>query len=133
LTKKKTKSIAKLVEEAADLLQKLVRLKDRDEDGYCQCRTCKQFFHWTEMDGGHFISRKWTATKLLEENIHPQCKRCNGFLRGNLIEYTRYMDETYGKEFVDELRILKHQTKKYTRAEVEDIIKDLRQRIREME
>jgi hypothetical protein len=133
MPKKKPKTIAKLVEEAAVLLQKYVRLKAADENGYAKCVTCGVTKHWKELQGAHFISRAWTATKLMEENVNPCCQRCNGFLSGNLIEYTRYMDEMYGKEFVDELRQLKHQTKKYTRAEVEEIKSELREKIKELE
>ena len=130
---KKKKSIAKLVDELAVLKQKLVRLKAADEHGYCECVTCKTRKHWTEMQGGHFIGRKWTATKLMTENIHPQCPCCNGPLRGNMIQYTLYMQDTYGREFVEELETLKHQTKKYTRAEVEEIKQDLMGKIKELE
>jgi hypothetical protein len=133
MPKKKPKTIAKLVDEAATLLQKYVRLKAADENGYAQCVTCGVIKHWKELQGGHFISRRWTATKLIEENVNPQCPRCNGPLGGDLIEYTRYMDEMYGPEFVDELRQLKHQTKKYTRAEVEEIKAELREKIKELE
>ena len=71
---KKLKTVAKLREEAAVLLQKLVRMKAADENGLAECVTCGKRQHYKEMDGGHFISRKWTATKLVEENVHPQCK-----------------------------------------------------------
>lgn len=85
------------------------------------------------MQGGHFIGRKWTATRLLEENVHTQCKNCNGPQRGAPIAYTLYMEDTYGREFVEELLIKKHQTKKYARCEIEDLIADLRIRVREQE
>ena len=130
---KKKKSIAKLVDELAVLKQKLVRLKAADEHGYCTCVTCGVRKHWKEMQGAHFISRKWTATKLMTENIHPCCPKCNGPLNGNMIQYTLYMQDTYGREFVEELETLKHQTKKYTRAEVEEIKQDLLEKIRELE
>ena len=56
--KKKTKSIAKLVDEAAVLLQLLVRLKAADDNGYVKCRTCDSVMHYKDgMQGGHFISR----------------------------------------------------------------------------
>jgi NAD-dependent SIR2 family protein deacetylase len=126
---KKKKTIAKLVDEAAVLMQKYVRMKAADRDGYCQCVTCGIKKPWKEMQGGHFISRKWTATKLLEENIHPQCPYCNGPLRGNMIQYTLFMQDTYGREFVEELEILKHKTRKYTRAEIEEYKQELMEKI----
>ena len=128
---KKKKTIAKLVDEAAVLMQKLVRLKAADVDGYCKCVTCGVVKHWKEMQGGHFIGRKWTATKVLEENIHPQCPGCNGPLKGNMVSYTLYMQDMYGREFVEELQRLKTQTRKYTRAEAAGLIEELKVRISE--
>ena len=79
MIKKKKKSIAKQVEEVAVLVQKYVRLKAADDDGWVSCVTCGDRRQWNDqMDGGHFIERSYLATKLMEENIHPQCKTCNG-------------------------------------------------------
>ena len=128
---KKRKSLSKLIDEAATLLQKLVRLKAADDNGYVSCVTCGSTKNWKEMDGGHFISRRYLATKLMEENVHPQCKGCNGPRSGNLINYTLYMQDTYGREFVEELEELKSHGRKYYRSEVEKIISDLKESIKE--
>lgn len=134
MAKKKTKTIAKLVDEAAELTQKIVRLEARDENGYVSCVTCGKTRQWNDgMQGGHFIGRKWLATKLMKENIHPQCSCCNGPLKSNPVQYTLFMIDTYGRDFVDELEVLKHQSRKYYRSEVMEIIKNLRERIRELE
>lgn len=133
MAKRKTKSIAKLVEDAAVLMQLLVRVKAADDNGYVSCVTCGATRHYKDgMQGGHFIGRKWLATKLMEENIHPQCSCCNGPLKGNTIQYTLYMQDTYGREFVEELETLKHKSRKYHRAEVANIIATTRAAINEI-
>ena len=133
-SKKKTKSIAKLVEDAAVLLQAIVRLKAADDNGYVACVTCGIKKVWNDgMQGGHFIGRKWLATKLMEENIHPQCSCCNGPLRGNMIQYTLFMIEMYGRDFVEELEVLKHKSRKYYRGEVMDLIMEFRSQKKELE
>lgn len=129
----KTKTIAALVNDAAKLMQRMVRAKAADENGYCKCVTCDKVQHWKEMDGGHFVSRTYTAHKILEENIHPQCKGCNGFRNGEYPAYTLYMIDTYGRDFVDELLATKKQTKKYSRPEIMEIIADLKIRLNEAE
>ena len=131
--KKKTKTIAGLVEDAATILQRIVRMKAADENGYCKCVTCGKIGHWKEMDGGHYISRTYTQHKLLEENIHPQCKGCNRFGHKCHDDYSRYMRETYGTEFVDWLSDTKRQTKKYYRSEIEDLIAELKVREKELQ
>lgn len=134
---KKKKTIAQLTEVAAEVLQLLVRLKAADDNGYCSCVTCGVTRHYKDgMQGGHFITRGSKATKLIEENVHPQCDGCNGFgmkFHNKEAVYTLYMEDTYGREFVDELLVKKHQTKKYGRGEITDIIADFRARVREQE
>ena len=133
MAKRKPKSIAKLVDEVAILVQKYTRMKAADSNGYCKCSTCDAVKHWTEMQGGHFVGRKWLATKLLEENIHPQCPACNGPRQGNMIQYTLFMLDMYGKEFIEELEILKHQSRKYYRDEVAELKEEYTNKIKELE
>ena len=130
----KPKSIAKLVEEAAVLLQKLVRMKAADDNGYCDCVTCGTSKQWNDgMQGGHFIDRGHKMTKILEENIHPQCSYCNspmsnqGMVKAN---YTIYMQDMYGHDFLAELLNSKGQTKKFYREEVIEIIEDFKDQIK---
>ena len=133
----KKKTIAQQVDTAAVLLQKLVRLKASCDQGYCSCVTCGHIGRWNDgMQGGHFISRRYTATKLLEENVHPQCAGCNGPRAKDgtvTIAYTTYMIDTYGRGFVDELQYLKGIPKKYTQDEVAEIKKDFRDQIKVLE
>ena len=126
MAKRKPKSIARLVEDAACILQRIVRLKAADENGYCACVTCGKIDRWQDLQGGHFISRRFTAHKLLEEQIHPQCPGCNGPKKGNPVAYTLYMLDTFGREWVDNLEATKWDTKKYSRAEITEIIEDLK-------
>lgn len=123
----KTKTIAGLVEEAAVILQRIVRMKAADENGYAKCVTCGKVQHWKEMDGGHYISRTYTRHKLLEENIHPQCKGCNRFGHKCHDDYSRFMREKYGDEFVNELTETKRDTMKWTRVDIMDHIKALKE------
>jgi len=133
MAKRKPKSLHKLSEEAATLLQKKIKLKASDDQGYCECVTCQKRAHWSEMDGGHYVGRKWKGTKLLEENIHPQCKRCNGFLNGNVDEYALFMLDFYGEEFLVELRRLKHEETRWDRDGLLTMIQELKTDVQELE
>jgi hypothetical protein len=133
---KKRKTIAQEVDAAAVLLQKLVRVKAADDNGLVQCVTCSKWSHWKDMQGGHFISRKSTQWKLAEENVHPQCPGCNGFLmnHGNGKQiYTTWMIDFYGRDFVDHMIATSRLTRKYTRAEVAEIAADFKAQIVEHE
>lgn len=130
----KQKTVAKLVEEASKQLQLLVRLKAADDNGYVSCVVCGVRRHYKDgMHGGHFISRGKLATRLMVENVHPECRACNMPGGGHEAGWASYMLETYGKEFIDELHALSRTVKKYTRVEIEDIKKDLAKQIKEQE
>lgn len=136
--KKKQKSIARLANDAADLLQKLVRMKAAipSAGGMCACVTCGKLDHWKNLQGGHFIQRGKLSTKLVEENIHPQCGGCNLYRMKEatgVLEYRRFMVATYGEQFVQELEQLAKQPKKFMRYELESLIDDLKTRIRDQE
>ena len=131
MAKRKPPTIAKLVDKAAVCLQLLVRLKAADDNGYVSCVTCGVTRHYKDgMQGGHFISRRYTSIKLLEEQIHTQCQCCNGPKRGAPVEYTLFMIDTYGREFVEELQAKKNETKKYSRGEILEITDDFKARIK---
>ncbi|MCK5016847.1 MAG: recombination protein NinG [Candidatus Peribacteraceae bacterium] len=127
MQKRKPKTIAKLVDEAAVRLQLYVRLKAADSNGYVSCVTCGVTRHYLDgMQGGHFIQRARTQVKLTEENVNPQCNICNGpcgtSAAGNPIAYTKYMQDTYGQEFIDELVLESQKTRKYTKGEVVEFL-----------
>lgn len=127
MKRRKQKTIARLVEDAAVILQRVVRMKAADENGYCTCVTCGVVNQWNDgMQGGHFISRVKTRHKLLEENIHPQCSGCNGPRKGEHQAYTLYMIDTYGREFVDELLATQNDTMKWSRMDILDHIEALK-------
>ena len=131
---KKRQTITGLVNKAATFLQKIVRLKAAVKTGgVIQCVTCGVWKDWRDMQGGHFIKRQHKKWTLVEENIHPQCPRCNQFLGGNDSAYALYMIDTYGRDFVDEMIATKTEPRKYTRVELEELIKELRQQARELE
>ena len=136
MAKKKRKSLAAVVEDCAVLLQKLVRLKAADSNGYVKCVTCPDVDHWKNMQGGHFISRNHTATKLMEENIHPQCKGCNAFrMKDSLcvLTYEEYMIDMYGHDEVEAMKQAARLPYKHDRVQLEAWIPELREQIRELE
>lgn len=132
--KKKRKTIARLLEDAAELLQKIRRIEESDENGYCKCASCGKVDHYKNMDGGHYIPRSKTAVKINETNIHPQCRNCNHFRKEEArCPYSIFMIETYGYEYVKWLEAESRKEKKYTRGELEEIIIGFKARLKEIE
>ena len=116
-------------------LQKLVRLKAADKNGYCQCVSCRRFFHWKDGDGGHFIPKGNSSFwALKEENVHPQCKGCNGFgmKHGTASQmYTLWMVDYYGKDFVEQMEAEKRKPIKIYKKEYQEMIDDWNKQIKE--
>ena len=136
----KKKTLRALIDDVAKLLQKHVRLKAAvaaDKNGFIECVSCNKWFHWKDMQGGHWIERGKQATKIMEENIHPQCKGCNQYgmrHRTHVREgYSKFMRDMYGDDFCDQMLIDSRKPIKYFRPDLEDLVKDLRRKNRELE
>ena len=119
---------------AITTLQKLVRLEEADDNGYCQCVSCRMFFHWKECDGGHFVpkgdSSYWALKRV---NVHAQCKGCNGFgMKYGTAEarYTLWMVDKYGREFVDEMEQKKREVCKLYKSDYLEMISDWNEQIK---
>jgi hypothetical protein len=83
-------------------------------------------------DAGHFINRRWMATRWREDNVHAQCSSCNRFDEGNSAGYAIFMIKKYGQEHVDMLLALKNQTQKWTDWELDILIKEYRQKVKDL-
>lgn len=116
--KKKAPTRSQLVKKLDAIYSQYVRLYQSDEFGYCICVTSGERMFWKEAQNGHFFSRRFYPTRWNDDNCHPQSMRDNVFLKGNYINYTRYMIDSYGREFVDELEKLAHTTIKVKNAEL---------------
>jgi hypothetical protein len=122
MAKRKKTTVAQEVEKAAKLLQRYVRLKASDDNGYAQCVTCNKIDHYKNLQGGHFIPRGRTIFKLFEENIHPQCAHCNcwGMKQAHyVLKYRQYMVDTYGERRIRAMeRLAWRASPKFNREEV---------------
>jgi len=95
------------------------------KEGMVRCVTCKDPLpkHWKEVDAGHFVSRRHYATRWNQQNVHAQCKSCNGFHGGQNYIMGKYIDKTYGEGTADELITMSRQIKKFSNQDLEDLIK----------
>ena len=114
-------------------LQKAIRMEAADDRGICRCVTCGKKGHYKRMQGGHFVPGRRQSILFIEENIHVQCINCNNYLSGNVMEYERFMVNTYGKDAVDEIRALKNVVVSHTREELAEMQDGYKQRIKTQE
>jgi len=131
VTRKKL-TVAQEVEKAGKLLQRYVRLKASDYNGYCQCVSCGRVAHYATMDGGHYYSRRHIRLKRFEENVHPQCKRCNMLMSDPVIHdsYKAFMIDMYGERRVKAMKKITYlPPKKFDREEVIQFQRELKEKI----
>ena len=131
--KKKLRKMSALKKDAWKVFSELVRREVADQFGMNRCVTCLQRVFWKELHAGHFIHGHSKATFMDERNVHPQCRRCNHFLSGNLLEYVEYMRKRYGQETIDELKELSHKIWNPTRQQLEDLKVKYESKLKDLE
>ena len=113
---------------AQKLVNKFCRERDRKDGLICISCQKKTIDH-----GGHF----WpmgsnSALRFNEWNINGQCEQCNFREHGNLLNYRINLVKKIGKENVEWLDEHHSDIKKWTREEIENVIKTYTQKIKEL-
>jgi len=128
--KSKRPSLPSVIRKADEITSRYIRTKYADENGNVKCVSCDTVLPWKEMHCAHFIVRGKKMTRWLEENLHPACCSCNSFRKEHhMREYTLFMTDFYGREFVDELRAMENTacSPSQVRQMAEDAIRDYSQ------
>lgn len=118
--KKKTRS--QLVKILDAVFSQFIRLRDADNKGIVTCPLCWIKKLRKEMQNMHFITRACIALRRDETNCNAWCYRCNVLLKGNYIEYTIFMINTYWLKYVELLKIKKTEIFKIQTREIEEKI-----------
>jgi hypothetical protein len=123
------KSVSALKKKLWTVFSQWVRLSHSNNEGYNSCFTCDRPLFWKESQAGHFISRRFNMTFVHEQNVHPQCGKCNLWLSGDQYNYGRRLDIKYGEGTADELLRLSKLDKKFDIFEIEEMIIDYKARV----
>ncbi len=86
---------------------------------------------WKQIQAGHFIDGRFNSILFDELGIHPQCGLCNVVHNGRKEEYFIYMEMTFGREAIDELRVQRNKQVNFTSEQLEQMIAGYRQRIKD--
>jgi hypothetical protein len=128
----KRKSLRSLKKQAWELLSKAIRLERREGPGMLvECVSCQRKMPWKQIQAGHFIDGRFNSILFDERGIHPQCGVCNVVYNGRKEEYFIYMERTWGREIIDELRAQRNQQVNFTAEQLEKMIADYKQRIKD--
>ena len=135
--KPKVKSSKVLRQECLKTIQRLCRLAAADDDGNCACVSCGVVKHYSQLQGGHWLAKGSSSFWALRiENVHPQCASCNmwGMRYGSAAQqYTLWMEDMYGRDFVDEMIATKSNPIKLYKADYEEMLEEFNEQIKHHE
>ena len=96
--------------------------------GQCACVTCGRVLLWFNrsassgsMDTGHFLASRCASILYEEDNVSPQCVRCNQHEHGAQDRYRLWMVAVRGEETIERLERLKNTPRQFTRDELVDM------------
>lgn len=118
-----------LIAKLDKVFSKYIRQRDLLKDNTFRCCSCGQIKPYEQADCGHFINRRWLATRWREDNCHSQCRSCNRFDEGNAVGYTMFMLNKYGDEHIRYLQSLKNAGCKYSEWELQVLIDEYKQKL----
>ena len=95
---KKLFSNTELLKVADRVFSLYIRLRDTNDDGFGICCSSGRYTDWSQIQNGHYISRKYMKYRFSEINCNGQSAMDNVRLSGNIVEYRRFMIEKYGVE-----------------------------------
>ena len=114
IQKYKDKSVSRLLGTATDHFNEYIRLRDT-ENGIGRCISCSKVLKIpsAQAQAGHYYSGgNFPLMKFDETNVNLQCKKCNYFLSGNLIEYRKNLLKKVGEDKINYLDFVAAQQKR---------------------
>ncbi len=125
-------TVKSLKKKADATFSKYVRYRDgeyRNGQWVVDCITCGVIKPISQMQNGHFVTRRASMLRFDEENCNAQCVGCNMFKAGEQYLYSKAIDTKYGSGKAEELMSRRHETHKFTIEELEEIIRDAQEQI----
>lgn len=114
-------TVSKLKKKADKVFSLYVRTRD-SENGIAECITCGVQKPISQMQAGHFVSRRVNSLRYDELNVNAQCYSCNVMKHGDLYEYAKVLDLKYGSGVAEGLHSRRFETHKFKIDELKEII-----------
>ena len=125
-------SKSKLVKKLDAVFSKYIRWKYADDNGYVECYTCNTSKHVKEMQCGHFQSRRHYSTRWQENNVRPQCVKCNMFEQGNQYKFGMRLRAEIGEELVEDIIRLSVKSVKMSLSDYQELHDYYKHKLKEL-
>jgi hypothetical protein len=115
---KKTKSLGALKKDLWELFSLYIKLTHSADGIWNRCFTCDKPIQIGTSDnhGGHWLSKgAYPAHYFNENNVRPQCLRCNCHYGGMAPVFERHLKDEIGPDAVEEMYATRHESVKRTR------------------
>lgn len=129
---KKKSGKSGLVSRLDKIFSKYIRLRDCMPNGMCKCISCGKVKPLSQIDAGHFWSRRHMNTRFDPMNVNGECRYCNSFDGDHLIGYRENLIKKIGLSNFNYLQIKKEQTKKWEDFEIKALIKYYTQEVQRL-
>jgi len=124
--KRDLETVQDLMKVAQVVFNKYIRLRDKNE----LCISCQKPVLKKANASHYFSSGGHKNVTFDEDNVHKSCEYCNTFLHGNLLNYQIEIQKKIGADKLIELQAKAHITRKFTREELQEIIKKYKNKIK---
>jgi hypothetical protein len=112
---------------AQQVFNKWIRLRDANEN----CISCG-IPPTSKRDAGHYWSAGGhSSVRFNENNVHAQCVACNQHKHGNLIAYQKELIAKIGAQKYEELEAIAHETRKWDKDELKELIATYKKKIKD--
>lgn len=120
---KKLESLPSLTKKAQTIFNKYIRQRDSSH-GYFVCISCGVEQPISKMNAGHYVPVKNSSLLRFNEwNTNGECVTCNLFDQFHLVGYRKRLIDKIGSNAVDWIESQSRVSRKWTRDELQDIIK----------
>ena len=110
-----------LINKLDRIFSEYIRKKNADKKGFVTCITSQKKYHYSEVDAGHFISRKEMSTRWHEDNVWPQSRFDNRFRYGRQYVYSLALEKKK-QGLPKHLYNLSKKTVKYSISDLEEMV-----------
>lgn len=115
---KKTKTLGALKKDLWELFSLYIKITHSTDGLWCRCFTCDKPIQIGTSDchGGHWLSKgAYPVHYFNEDNVRPQCLRCNCHYGGLASEFERRLKDEIGAKAVEQMYETRHQKVKRDR------------------
>jgi hypothetical protein len=130
---KKKQTLSSLKKKCWKVFSEWIRRKDADAGGTVCCYTCGKLMFWKEAHAGHAIPGRHNAVLFDPDIVRVQCPVDNIWKGGAYHIFATKLIRENGIDWWESKLEGAKQVVKYTRADLEDLIKNYQRKLKELD